>query len=86
MKPFYIAGDFNLNMLDHDKSSKVHNFLNLLYKNGMIPTINKPGRVTRKTATEIDYILTNQFINFNFKTGIFKTDISDHFPVCVITS
>ena len=49
----------------------------------MIPTINKP---TRKTATAIDHILTNHFVNVNFKTTIFKTDISDHFPVSIIIS
>ena len=86
MKPFHIAGDFNLNILDHDKCSKVHNFLNLLYENGIIPAINKPTRVTRKTAIAIDHILTNHFINVNFKTAIFKTDIVDHFPVCIIVS
>ena len=86
LKPFHIAGDFNINILDHDKCSKVHNFLNLLYQNGMIPTRNKPTRVTRKTATTFDHILTDQFINVNFKTAIFKTEISDHFPVCIIIS
>ena len=86
LKPFYIPGDFNLSILDHDKCSKVRNFLNLLYENSMIPTINKPARVTRKTTTTIDHILINQFINVNFKTAIFKTDISDHFPVCIIIS
>ena len=74
LKPFHIAGDFNFNILDHDKCIKVHNFLNLLYENCMIPIINKPARVTRKTATATDHILTNQFININFKTAIFKTD------------
>ena len=71
LKPFHIAGDFNLNILDHDKCSKVHNFLNLLYENGMITTINKPIRITRKTATAVDHILTNQCYNVNFKTAIF---------------
>ena len=52
----------------------------------MIPTINEPTRVTRKTATAIDQILKNQFINVTFKTAIFKTDTSDHFPVCIIIS
>ena len=52
----------------------------------MIPTINKPTRVTRKKATAIDHILTNQLINVNSKTAIFKTDISDHFPVSIIIS
>ena len=50
----------------------------------MIPTINKPTRVTRTTATAIDHILTNSFIDRNFKTAIFKSDISDHFPICFI--
>ena len=34
----------------------------------MIPTINKPTRVTRKTSTAIDHILTNSFINTTIKT------------------
>ena len=86
MKPFHIAIDFNLTILDHDKCSKVNNFLNLLYENGVIPTINNPTKVTRKTAAAIDHFLTNQFINVNFKAIIFKTDISDHLPVCIIIS
>ena len=87
LKPFHITGDFYLTILDHDKCCKAHNFLNLLHENGMIPTINKPTRVTRKMATAIGYnILTNQYINVNFKTAIFKTDISDYFPVCIIIS
>ena len=86
LKHFHIAGNFNLNILDHDKCSKVRNFLNLLNENGMITTINKPTRVTRKTATSIDHILTNQLINVNFKTAIFKTDLSDHFSGCIIIS
>ena len=86
MKPFHTADDFNPNILDHDKCSKVHNFLNLLYENGMIPAINKSTRVTRKTTTAIDHILTNQFISVAFKTAIFKADVSDHFPVCITIS
>ena len=58
-KTMHIAGDFNLNLFDHDKNRKVHNFLSLIYQNGMIPTINKPTRVTRKAATAIDHILTS---------------------------
>ena len=72
LKPFHIAGDFNLNILDHDKCSKVHNFLNLLYENGIIPNISKPTRVARKMATTIDHFVTNQFINVTFKTAFFK--------------
>ena len=49
----------------------------------MIPTINKPTRVTRKTATAIDHILTNSFIDTTIKTGIIKSDVSDHFLICL---
>ena len=50
----------------------------------MIPTINKPTRVTRKTATAIDHILKNSFCDTVFKTAIYKSDVSDHFPICFI--
>ena len=60
----YIASQFN-----HDNKNF---FLNQVPKNGMIPTLNKPTRVTSKTATTIDHILTNVFLNRTFKSGIFK--------------
>ena len=82
-KKFHIARDFNLNALDHDNCKKVQNFLNLLYKNNMIPIMIKPTRVTRKTATAIDHIIINCFVDTNSN---FKSDISDHFPVCVLLS
>ena len=49
----------------------------------MIPTINKPTRVTKKTATAIDHIITNSFVENTFKTAIIKSDVSDHFPICI---
>ena len=30
------------------------------------------------------HILTNSFADRNFKTAIFKSDVSDHFPICFI--
>ena len=32
-------------------------------------------------TTAIDHILTNSFTDTAFKTAIFKSDISDHFPI-----
>ena len=52
----------------------------------MIPTIHEPTSETSKTAKTIDHILTNHFIDVNFKIAFFKVDISDHFPVCIISS
>ena len=75
---FHIAGDFNMNWLDYEKCKKVQEFSDLAYENSMIPTINKPTRVTRQSATTLDHILTNCFVNFDFKTTFFRSDISDH--------
>ena len=77
---FHIAGGFNLNLLDTNR--KVQRFLIVVYRNGMIPTINKPTRVTRKTITVMGHILTNCFTDTGFKTTVIKSDISDHFPTC----
>ena len=79
-----MSGDFNLNILDHDKFRNVHSFLSLLYKNDMIPTKSKLTRVTRKMDTRIDHILINHFVDVNFKTEIFKTGVLDNFPLCVV--
>ena len=43
--------------------------------------INKPTRVTNKTATAIDHILTNTYTETILKTAILKCDVSDHFPI-----
>ena len=47
----------------------------------MMPVINKPTRVTKNTATAIDHIFINSVTTTKFKTGIVKSDISDHFPI-----
>ena len=62
----------------------VQSFVNLMFRNCLIPTVNKPTRITRNIVTAIDHIITNSEINAEFKTGIIKTDISDHFPILFI--
>ena len=40
--------------------------------------------VTRKTATAIDHIPTNTFVDGTFQSDIFKSDVSDDFPVIFV--
>ena len=47
----FLAGDVNLNVLDFENNKKVWNFINLMFRYGMIPTINKLTRVTANMAT-----------------------------------
>ena len=85
-KSVYFVGDINLNILDYDVNKQTNKFFNTIFQSGYIPLINKPTRVTNDTATSIDQIITNEFINTKIKTGIFKTDISDHFPIFIISN
>ena len=68
-KHIVLVGVFNLNVLD------------FMFRYDMIPTISKAMRVTTNTATAIKNIITNVIIETNFKTGILKNCISDHFAI-----
>ena len=83
-KTLFLAGDFNINLLDFETNKKVQSFVNLMFEFSMIPTINKPTRVTKHTATAIDNIITNCIINSDFKSAIVKMDLSDHFPIIFV--
>ncbi len=50
------------------------------------PTITKPTRVTRSTATVIDNIYVKADIKEAYKTIILVTDISDNFPLLYFTA
>ena len=72
-KTFFLAGDFNINLLDFEANKKVQSFVSLMFEFSMIPTINKPTRVTKHTVTAIDNIITNCILNSDFKKAIVKT-------------
>ena len=85
-KELILPSNFNINRLDFDKNNRVQSFVNLMLRFGMIPTINKPTRVTRHTATEIDRVFTNTITdNIKIRTAIMETDIYDHFPIIFAT-
>ena len=53
------------------KKKNVQNFVNLMFHFEMIPTINKPMRVTRQTASAIDHIIKS-IMHTEFKSEIIK--------------
>ena len=53
-KGFLITGGFNINLLDYENNKKVQSFVNLMFRCGMVPAINKrlfikPGLQERGT-------------------------------------
>ena len=54
----------------------------IIYSSFLKPLITKPTRVTSNTATLIDNILTNDFVNYPAcVNGLLCADISDHIPI-----
>ena len=63
------------------RSTHVLDLFNFVFQNGVFPVINRPTRVTKRSATIIDHILTNTLIDSRIQSSILKTDIRDHFVV-----
>jgi len=78
-KTFIIATDQNMDLLNIESHKHTVELLNNMFASSLIPTINKPTRITHSTATLID----NIYVKFNYfhtkvKSAIPMTDISDH--------
>ena len=76
----YIMGDFNINLLDHDLSPPVENFINQMISKNFLPIINRPTRVTPHSCTLIDNIFCNRVDEVE-SSGVTTTNISNHYPV-----
>ena len=74
-KTCFLVGDLNLNLIDYQSDAKVRDFVNLIFQYSLVPTVNKPSRVTKNNATLIDYIISNSINDQENLTGILKTDI-----------
>jgi exonuclease III len=75
-----ISGDTNINLLNIDTHHNTATYLDIMMANGYIPTITKPTRIGRTSATLLDHI----FIKFNctneYIAGSIEADITDHLP------
>ena len=72
-----LLGDFNINLLQHDKHNPTQKYLEHLISHGMIPLITLPTRITPTSKTLIDHIYTNSIQN-SYDSGVIYSTISDH--------
>ena len=84
-KVYYILGDFNINILQDNRSNSASEYINLIVSHGAVPVITIPTRVTSNSSTLIDHIITNN-TELDLNPAVIEADISNHFPVlCIIT-
>ena len=79
--------DHNLDLLKHDNHIPTNDFIGINVEHQLIPTITKPTRITRSTATLIDNIIIGRSYQADYSPKIIIDDISDHLPLLLkITS
>lgn len=83
-KRAYLMGDLNIDLMKKYTNSQIFDFINTVASSGFYPIINRPTRVNSRSATNIDNIYTNVFCS-SIISGIFVTDITDHFPIFYIS-
>ena len=79
-KGIIVGLDHNLDLLKEFKHGPTERFLNTNLALNLIPTITRPTRITKSTATLIDNIFISQHWLSNYVSGVLVDDISDHLP------
>ena len=79
-----IGLDHNLDLLKQAVHTKTQEFLECILDQNMLPTVTKPTRISKTSATLIDNILISEKLQSNFESAIIIDDMSDHLP-CILT-
>ena len=74
----YLAGDFNIDLLQSDSNALIKDFFDTLTTNLFVPHITLPTRITNRSQTLIDNIFSNNPEFDQCTGGNFTFSISDH--------
>ena len=82
-KKLIIGTDQNLDLIKYDIHPNTSKFLDINLSSGLLPSILRPTRITKTTATLIDNVYVDMRIDGYVKSAILLTRISDHLPCFV---
>ena len=86
-KGIIVGLDHNLDFLKADRHNTTNDFIQCNLDFGLVPTITRPTRIMKTSATLIDNIIVSQNLCGSFISSILVNDTSDHLPtVCVLES
>ena len=75
-----IGLDHNLDLIKYIKHKATSEFIEINLEHQLLPTITKPTRITRITATLLDNIIIGRTFQANYEPSIVISDLSDHLP------
>ena len=78
-----IGLDHNLDLLKQSVHSKTQEFLECILDHNLLPTITKPTRISKTSATLIDNILISKKLQLDYESLIIVDDLSDHLECSV---
>ena len=76
--------DHNLDLLKTHLHKQTSQFLEKNIELDLVPSISKPTRITRKTATLIDNVIISQSLQAQMCPHLIVEDISDHLPILIL--
>ena len=80
-KTLYILGDENINInATNQLFPQAENYLQAITSNGAFSLIAKPTRVTDKSATAMDHIITND-VEHTVMPFVIQSSATDHYAV-----
>ena len=83
-KEVIIGLDHNMDFLKSHVHVPTNEFLEEILNVGLLPTISRPTRITKNTATLIDNILIDHKHGEQFESYVVIDDTSDHLPCLTI--
>ena len=78
-KKCFLAGDFNINLLQLESNTETEQFFDTVTDANFTPLITSPTRISKNTKTLIDNIFYNNSLN-DIICGNLTVGISDHMP------
>ena len=79
-KELILGLDHNLDLIKQASHRKTQNFVEMTLDNLLLPTITKPTRINKASATLIDNIIISHKLQSGYKSNILISNLSDHLP------
>ena len=76
--------DHNYDLLKSTEHKKTQQFLDTLLNQELFPTITRPTRITKQSATLIDNVFISLNLHKKFDSSILINDMSDHLPTLTL--